>query len=82
MDTYYGYAVDHVIKKSLKSRIKGEEELALSDMEKTLSDISEWMKTNRLQMNDAKIEFIILVHVQSTTAKIKYHIPSCSQQLD
>ena len=32
----HGYADDHVIKKSFRSGIKDEEELALSDMEKTL----------------------------------------------
>ena len=75
MDTH-GYADDHVIKKSFRSGLKDEEELAVSDMEKTLSDISEWMKTNILKMNDSKTEFIIF-SCPSTTAKIKYHVRSC-----
>ena len=78
----HGYADDHVIKISFRGGIKDEEELALSDMEKTLSDISEWMKTNRLKMNDSKTEFIIFgacqqlqklsitsVHVNNTLIK-------------
>ena len=54
----HGYADDHVIKKSFRNGIKAKEEVTLSHIEKTLLDISQCMKTNRLKINGSKTEFV------------------------
>ena len=53
-----GYADDHCIFKSFKAGQVPDQENAIKEMENCLDSIRQWMKHNRLKMNDTKTEVI------------------------
>ena len=53
----HGYADDHTLKKSFNSALVGEEELMVLSLADTLTEVDNWMKSNRLKLNPDKTEF-------------------------
>jgi hypothetical protein len=58
----YGFADDHTVETNFKASngLTNDEELAIDTLENALQNIKSWMSSNRLKMNDAKTEFILL----------------------
>ena len=56
----YGFADDHAVKKEFTPTKEDDESQCLSSLEQCLISIKAWMDNNRLRMNNAKTEFIIL----------------------
>ena len=56
----HGYADDHILKKSFAGASRTEEATVLQKLEELTISIKSWMNQNRLKMNTAKTEFIII----------------------
>ena len=56
--TLLGYSDDHALKDTFKAKSRDDENRCLVGMEECLKDFNTWMCKNRLQMNNAKTEFI------------------------
>ena len=73
----YGYADDHALLDAYVTDIPASENACVRKLEKTLTDINEWMNQNRLKMNNEKTEFIAfgsrqnLAKVTSATITVK-----------
>ena len=55
----HGFADDHMIKDSFKP-ISEEESTVIHSLEQCTSDIKDWMDANRLCMNSAKSDFLLV----------------------
>ena len=55
----YGYADDHALATNFKANDKTSERQSITQLEKCMDNIKDWMDLNRLKMNSAKTEFIL-----------------------
>ncbi len=60
LDNAHGYADDHQLYLSFSPNSVQNQECAVKCMESCLLDVKQWMLANKLKMNDAKTEFIIV----------------------
>ena len=56
----YGFADDHIAKKSFKPTTVQLENQAIKELEQCATTIDTWMKQNKLKMNSSKTEFILV----------------------
>jgi hypothetical protein len=68
----HGYADDHMLYMSYSSDLEEDSAKAITSMQDCLTSVKEWMLQNKLKMNDAKTEFII-IGTKQQLAKTNVH---------
>ena len=80
----HGFADDHMIKDSFKPTAD-QECRAIQTLEQCTSDIKDWMDVNRLHMDSAKTEFLLvrsmkqLSNCVSTEINVNGEVVKCSE---
>ncbi len=81
LDNAHGYADDHQLYLSFSPNSSQSQENAIQTMETCLLNVKDWMVANKLKMNDAKTEFMIIGSRQQLD-KIKFDSINPNQQKD